>query len=66
MPKKIQTFYGKEYRLQFERDMPEKEANQFVKAYEKVMKFRLIKSDFYLNGYYYWIYARSIARDKKR
>jgi hypothetical protein len=66
MPEKIRKFYGKDYLLQFTRDVPEKEAKEFVKNWEHVMKIKLIKSDFYLNGYYYWIYARSIARDKKK
>ena len=64
-PPKTKTFYGKQYILQFQRDMPKKEADAFIRQYDKVMKFHLVESDFYLNGKYYWIYARSIARDKK-
>jgi len=60
---KTKMFYGKEYIRQFERDMPEKEANAFVKQYDKLMKLKLVRSDFFLNGAYYFIYARSRARD---
>ena len=63
---KTKTFYGKTYIRQFERDMPEKEANAFVKQNEKLMRIKLVKSDFYMNGHYYFIYARSRARDGRK
>lgn len=65
MPEKIRKFYGKEYRLQFSQSIPEKEAKEFANTYAREMRFRFVKSDFYLNGNYYWVYARSKARDKQ-
>jgi len=69
MPEMDRTFYGKRYRLQFQRDMPEKEAKQFLKDHENMMRVHLVKSNFknklYPNTNYYYIYARSKLRDAR-